>query len=548
MPIHNSLSPIDFHIRNYRMILKSAGELTIEKIINSHMELRPILHEKAHLKEIDTAAFIYSLLRLPPCMSQVKKIILGQSYSVFKKNGWSKMSRWKEVVAAGRRRKMYWDGKDTLAMYITSVSDVDDVITLLTAFQIEWNKLHHILKNQNNLADRTEALLDRDGHDKIKKIWGADYYNFLTAIKHREVNFNVKLLAGSYSEYAKATNEWWHHIENSVRSLHLADRPVYFISSNTHSVVNILTRFVKDEEKILIDYLNRTKDSTLLTLWNEIEKGRVPIFREHFLYYISKKYAKLDTDFVKRKRSREHSLGIHNISAGRFLDIDAQVIEISKLRNVKLDERLGADTKRLHKSEAVIVNIDYPLGWAAYQVLTALSHRVDTIRGIYIMGKAAALVGEIGDILIPTAMYDQHSKNLYNFSNCFKRSDLVPFFKSGSIFDNLKTMTVKGTFLQSESLIRKWYEGGFGSIEMEGGPYLNAAYELLYYNRYEENETVYLNNLPFDLGIIHYTSDTPYSKAKNLGVRNLSFEGVESTYAASLAIVKKIIETENKYI
>lgn len=544
----STLSPVDFYIHNYRMILKSAGELTIEKIIQSHMEVKPILHEKAHLKEIDTSAFIYSLLRLPPCMSQVKRIILGQSYSVFKKNGFSKISRWKEAVSPGRRRKMYWDGKETLAMYITSVSDVDDVITLLTAFQIEWNKLHHILKNQNNLANKIKEVLDIEGHDKIQKIWGSDYYNFLTAIKHREVGFTVRLLEGSYSEYAKATNQWWHHIENSVRRLRLADRPIYFISSNTHSVVNVLTRFVKEEEKLLIDYLTRTKDSTLLTLWNEIERGNVPIFREHFLYYISKKYSKLDTDFIRRKKSLENSLGIHNISAGRFLDIDAQVIEISKLRNIKLDERLKADTNKLHKSEAVIVNIDYPLGWAAYQVLTAISHRVDNIRGIYIMGKSAALVGEIGDILIPTTFYDQHSKNSYSFSNCFTRSDFTSLFKAGSVFDNLKTMTAKGTFLQSASMIKKWYEEGYGSIEMEGGPYLNAVYELLYYNRYEENQNIHLNNLPFDLGIVHYTSDTPYSKAKNLGVRNLSYEGVESTYAASLAIVKKIIETENKYL
>ncbi|OGG13358.1 hypothetical protein A3D77_03055 [Candidatus Gottesmanbacteria bacterium RIFCSPHIGHO2_02_FULL_39_11] len=530
------------------MLLKSAGELTIDKIINSHMEVKPLLHEKAHLKEVDTSAFIYSLLRLPPSMSQVKKIILGQSYSVFKKNGWSKISRWKEVVSPGRRRKMYWDGKDTLAMYITSVSDVDDVITLLTAFQIEWNKLHQVLKNQNSLADKTKEILDAEGHEKIKKIWGPDYYNFLTAIKHREVSFTVKLLAGSYSEYAKATNEWWHHVENSARSSRLADRPIYFISSNTHSVINVLTRFVKEEESVLVDYLNRTKDSNLLMLWNEIERGSIPIFREHFLYYISKKYAKLDSDFIKRKKSREHTHGIHTISAGRFLDIDAQVVEMCKLGNAKLDERVGVDTKKLHKSEAVIVNIDYPLGWAAYQILTAISHRVDSIRGIYIMGKAAALVGEIGDILIPTTIFDQHSKNLYSFSNTFSRSDFAPIFKTGSIFDNLKTMTAKGTFLQSAAMIKKWYESGFGSIEMEGGPYLNAVYELLYYNRYEENQSIHLTNLPFDLGIVHYTSDTPYSKAKNLGVRNLSFEGVESTYAASLAIVKKIIETENKYL
>jgi hypothetical protein len=492
----SALSPIDFHIRSYRMLLKSAGELDVNRIVESHIDSKPLLHEKAKDSKIDTSAFIYSLLRLPDCMSQIKRVILGQSYSVFKKNGWSKMSRWKEVTTPGRRRKIYWDGKDTLAMYIASVSDVDDVITLLTAFQIEWNKFHQILKDEKNVAVKASSVLDPDDLQKIQKIWGADYHNFLTAIKHRQVDVTVKLLAGSYSEYVKATNEWWHHIENSVRTLHPADRPIYFISSNTHSVVNILSRFVKKEEPNLLDYLARTKDTNLQEMWKAIESGSLPIFREHFLYYLSKKYSKFDTDFLKRKKNIERSFGIHQITSGRFLDIDAQVIELSRLKDKKLDERIGVDTRKLHKSEALIVNVDYPLGWAAYQVLTAISHRVDSIRGIYIMGKAAGLVGEIGDILIPNTIYDQHSKNLYTISNAFSRNDFKPIYKTGSVFDNLKTMTVKGTFLQSEPMIRTWYQSGYNSIEMEAGPYLNAVYELIYYNRYEEQQTINLTNHP----------------------------------------------------
>ncbi|KKS47531.1 MAG: hypothetical protein UV09_C0004G0020 [Candidatus Gottesmanbacteria bacterium GW2011_GWA2_42_18] len=83
---------------------------------------------------------------------------------------------------------------------------------------------------------------------------------------------------------------------------------------------------------------------------------------------------------------------------------------------------------------------------------------------------------------------------------------------------------------------------------MEAGPYLNAAYEFIYYNRYEENEFINLSPTPFELGIAHYASDTPYSKAKNLGVRNLSYEGVESTYAISQTILKKIAEREMRLL
>ena len=110
--------------------------------------------------------------------------------------------------------------------------------------------------------------------------------------------------------------------------------------------------------------------------------------------------------------------------------------------------------------------------------------------------------------------------------------------------DKQKTVSTKGTFLENKKLIEAWYKEGYTTIEMEAGPYLNAAYEFVYYNRYVENQFINLTDTPFEFGIAHYASDTPYSKAKNLGVRNLSYEGIEPTYAISFAILRKIIEKE----
>ena len=52
--------------------------------------------------------------------------------------------------------------------------------------------------------------------------------------------------------------------------------------------------------------------------------------------------------------------------------------------------------------------------------------------------------------------------------------------------------------------------------------------------------------LPFDLGIIHYASDIPLSKGKNLGAGSLSYYGMDSTYAATLAILRRIMEVEDQ--
>jgi len=85
---------------------------------------------------------------------------------------------------------------------------------------------------------------------------------------------------------------------------------------------------------------------------------------------------------------------------------------------------------------------------------------------------------------------------------------------------------------------------GYSVIEMEDGPYLNALYETTHFNRYPEEETIPLSGNPIDVGIIHYASDTPYTKAITLGTRNLGYEGVEATYVSSLAILRRIVEME----
>jgi hypothetical protein len=44
--------------------------------------------------------------------------------------------------------------------------------------------------------------------------------------------------------------------------------------------------------------------------------------------------------------------------------------------------------------------------------------------------------------------------------------------------------------------------------------------------------------------MIHYASDTPYTQARTLGARGLSYHGMDSTYASSIAILRRILGRE----
>jgi hypothetical protein len=50
--------------------------------------------------------------------------------------------------------------------------------------------------------------------------------------------------------------------------------------------------------------------------------------------------------------------------------------------------------------------------------------------------------------------------------------------------------------------------------------------------------------VPVEIGLLHYASDTPYSRGKNLGARRVSYFGMDSAYASSVAILRRIFERE----
>jgi hypothetical protein len=199
----------------------------------------------------------------------------------------------------------------------------------------------------------------------------------------------------------------------------------------------------------------------------------------------------------------------------------------------------------LKASDALIINIDYPLGMAAYHIFSQVSTAVDRLLGVYILGKAATLNGRVGDVMIPNVVYDEHSRNSYLFRNCFTALDVSPFLAYGTVFDNQKAVTVRGTLLQNRNFMHVFYEEGYTDIEMEAGPYLSGIYEDIYPKRYPVDEIVNLFiNAPYDIGLIHYASDTPISRRQTLLSKSLSYFGVDATYASSVAVLRRILSQE----
>ncbi len=560
---------ITLYMRTYYSLLRTTDAVQIRTLEETHIAMDPALHPNAGVLEPDMSAFVYTSLRLPRCILDVRQVILGQSEGVFHRHGYPDIETWMPVSGPARRRRMFYDGKGTLATYIASISDIDDLVPMLTAFQIEWNKMHQLIGMESELTEQLVACaktgagveeacgqarevlrLSEDDWERLKTIWGDDLSDLLAHIAAERKRMSVTLVAGSHVEYLRATQKWWDRV-NQRAPFDLSERPIYFVSSNTHSLVNMVTSFAQNHEEELLAYVASEADPEL---WEEAERIRqrqVPSNWSNFLYYVLKKYlqAPQGRQLLKARDAHEAELGVTRIPSQHTFDLEVQLIELAKLDRAHLDPRLLDDLPidRLKDTRAVILNIDYPLGFAAYHLLSRIAVNVEELRGAYVIGKAATLNARIGDVMIPNVVYDEYSSNTYLFNNVFTAQHVAPYLVYGDVLDNQRTIAVHGTFLQNRRYMESFLRLGYTVVEMEAGPYLSALYEFIRPRRYPTDELVNLYPAPFEIGMLHYASDTPISKGRNLGTHNLSYYGMDPTYATTVAVLRRILALETQW-
>jgi hypothetical protein len=552
---------IELYIRTYYSLLRSSGDIRIRSLEETHEGTKSSLHLGAESSDFDVSAFLYAALRLPDCLDRVQRIVMGQSDEVFVHAGMTDIAAWQRVDARARRRRMLFDGDRTLAAFIASVSDIDDLLPTLTAFQIEWNKLHRGLAASqvgHDMADGSlradgagdEALLKALGIDpedlaRLRQVWRDNWNDKMQALAQHPMDLRINSLARGFNDYRRAAEAWWDDLVAAVRPLCVECQPVYFVSSNPHSLPNLLSGYPLSHRAELVEYVLDADPEELADEWRRLSAADDPGAQANFLYYTARAFAARDPGWQKAWVEAEAACGILRFDEPSSLDITAQVIQLSELDPACLDPRLQSDgLEALRASRAVIVNVDYPLGFAAYHLLSQISSSTDLV-GNYVMGKAATLSGRVGDVMIPNVVYDEHSRNTYLFKNCFLADDVAPYLRYGTVFDNQKTVTVRGTFLQNRDFMSVFYREGYTDLEMEAGPYLSAIYEDIYPQRYPFNEIVNLFiNAPYDIGLLHYASDTPYSRRQSLLSKSLSYFGMDATYACGVAIARRILRAE----
>jgi hypothetical protein len=545
---------VELYQRTYNTLLRSSGETALRVLESSHRAMGSSLHPLAGSDEPDLGAFIYAIRRLPDAIAGAELVIMGQEAEVFQRNG-IEIHSWEESDAPARRRRWHDSGSGTHAVLLASASDVDDLIPTLVAFQIEWNKLRVRMRaagwprEPSPSPEQFAQALGGSADDwsRLREAWGDRFDDRVRLIAERRMNLRVRMLGGTQVGYARMTRHWWRPVHDHLAERGLGDRPTYLVSSNTHSLVNIVTGVALERESSLVDFVDTLPEGDILR--EELaafREGRAEGSWENFLYYVARLYFDSHGEEGRAARRRlEQESGVAHLPSRTALRVPAQIIPLATLQPERLDARLGAvDADALAGSDAVIVNIDYPLGVAAYNILREVAVDSAALRGVYVLGKAATLNADVGDVMISSVVHDEHSGSTYWLDNAFGVNDLAGDLRFGSGLDNQRAVTVKSTFLQNRAYLDFYYREAFTVVEMEAGPYCNALYEIADADRHPVGEAVNFAKLPVDFGIIHYAADTPYTQARTLGARGLSYYGMDSTYASSLAILRRILRLE----
>jgi len=544
--VKSSDPSINHHLSRYYRLFKSNQPFTLSQLFDTYRQMKPTLHRLLDNEKTDVSVLNYALSRLPLAVIKVKRIILVQKISDIPVD----ISTLDIVSAPNRRRRTYLDRINGILYFvITSDSDIDDLLNNLIAVWIERQKLSHLDTNRLGLILNQEkhSLLGIDDENewhKLKQLFLPEWKeNFNLFAQYADVV--LQLHSYSQTAYSDSSALWWKKACESSLIFQFNQTPVYFISSNLHSIVNLIAGYVDRIQDRIIAHIEK-KYPDLYTHWLEIKSGANDLRVIDFLYYISSFYYADFPDEARARDDYEASLGIKKIDLQTPVPCRIQFIPVSSLAtSPHLDQHLKSDDSNiLAQSKAYIFNIEYPLGYTAYYLIHQILASLEKPQGIYIIGKAAILTGNIGDMQLPSIVFDERSNNIIRFDNIFNRYFPFETFK-GSIYRDEKAITVYGTFLENMNQLQNYITSGFNIIEMESAPYLLGIHtHRSSPEHFPQNEIVRMDNLPFDLGIINYASDNPLTLT--LGDRPMLISGVVPTYLASLTVLKRIIDLESE--
>lgn len=514
------------------------GFININKLLPLYRALEPALHSGAKSPDtIDFPALAYAIRRLPANVSRTPAYLLTYELPETFRNP----SLHFERVDTDARRRAVWSvlpGKN-LILLRNGLSDLLDFTTCLCLYANEAKKLRRRLQSADSLERLHElfgsapaaiepALCDigfSDGEAAdLVRLWGAEAPRRLYEITcHREmISIAVRHPLNNYN--TRRAEQWTTHVSSTVRELldlspgqmH-EDYPVHIVSSNTHSVTNVLSPWVHRRRAEVVAWA---------------ESVGHPLAAEEFaldddrLYALLRDFSEADPEHGSRRAKEDASAGIVTMAKTASTGIAVQLVDLSRL-----PAGVGDDALEVTEHEGLLVNIDYAFGEQAQHILHHLLLLFGRrIRSVSFFGKAGALVGERGGVIVPDAFLEQLEDRVVEVDNSAQTDALSRVFEV-----NRGTMiTVAGTLLQNRLMLtyyrRLWNCIG---IEMEGAHYLREMLTA-------RSQGLVRPDVP--TSFLYYVSDLPMRSGRGLTRALTPMEGVPPLYAITRSVISGVLD------
>ncbi len=512
----------------------------------------------ADSEKVELNGLAYVIARLPRGIERCRfvQLIAAEGYH---------NSGFEKIVPAKRRRHCYCIDRETMLIEVTrGRSEIYDILTHLTFLYIEadkirdhaldegrptqeWLKLEKIVLGSastvssapsleeievreqaisytSNLLGRTFAETVaaerrfRQGEPNNNSLFQIVYWLGRLAMEEmqrkqdRQITFSSALREriGHHIHGEK----WATEVKQFLWSKNLWHRPLHIISANLHSIVNCLYAFPALQQKI-------GGEKTIEAIARELSLPENAELNKEVLEFALK-----------------HGMSYLEDRAGT--NIHVQIFDTSLLPFDLLSSELKLSRAFVEEDKPVILVMDYAFGEQAFELFDELLKPYKTegeakklnLHSISVMGKAGTLVGNKGDLMLPTAHIFEGTADNYPFPNEMSRQDFqdteIPLHEGA-------LLTVLGTSLQNADVLNYFKSSSWNVIglEMEGA-HLQKAIQAAAKIRNSIDENVILR-------YVYYASDNPLLTGGTLASGSLGQTGVKPTYAIALKFLNKIL-------
>ena len=532
-----------------------AGHIEIETLLPLYRALEPALHPLcADLHRIDGAALMYAVRRLPENVTRVFALLLLDELPAW----YADADRLFDAVPTVARRREVWEllpGKN-LVLLRSGDSDLMDLVSCLCLYATEARKIRErltreserlnferLLKsaatdNPQSPAEQRDFLLTLPFSarevDALLNVWPSDAVCRVADIaRHREV-FSVDIRRRERNYTTRRIDAWTAEVayqfeaQMGIEPAALpSDVEVHIISSNTHSVTNCLNPWFDEAAERIEGWGRAAGHSAFEGAWF-VERDRI--------YAAARDYLIAHPDERASAEAAAQRAGRFDLRHTASTGIQVQCIDLRRAAGAPIDPHLTAPSS---DRRAVIVNIDHAFGQQAEFVIRMLlmlfGHNV---RSAAFLGKAGALVGRRGDVLVPTAFIAQDTDRFEPVPHAEDNTDidLLRARLGGREVHHGPMLTVDGTLLQNRQMLT-FYRGIWDVVgmEMEGTHYFGQITEA-------RQLGVVRNAL--DVRFYYYVSDLPLDSHDTLSARMAQSEGVPPLYATTRHVIERIIKGE----